>query len=132
MMQNPPEFSDTYIRALLKKHEIVMRTPIMIEAVSYSVEKLSNLMIVSSILHESEIKTFYEQYRIARRHQPFDDNFVFNVDETMITVEKNKRKVACINKETKPIAIIPPKMEHLTLLLGGSAGMKIIWMLLLI
>jgi hypothetical protein len=48
-MQNPPEFSDTYIRALLKKHEIVMRTPIMIEAVSYSVEKLSNLMIVSSI-----------------------------------------------------------------------------------
>jgi hypothetical protein len=39
----------------------------------------------------------------------------------MITVGKNKRKVACINKETKPIAIIPPKMEHLTLLLGGSA-----------
>lgn len=53
---------------------------------------------------------------------PFHPDFIWNADETMISIADNQSKVIVFNDSPPPTRAIPSRLEHITLMLAGSAS----------
>jgi hypothetical protein len=69
-----------------------------------------------------ELRYFYENYQYHRVVHGFHPNFIINIDETMISVGQNEKKVLVFKGEPKPVRKQAGVTEHITLLFGITAG----------
>lgn len=60
---------------------------------------------------------FFDEYQKLRQEHNFKPEMIFNIDETMIEVGKDRKKAVVFKDESIPVSSDGVKMEHLTLLL---------------
>jgi hypothetical protein len=68
------------------------------------------------------MSTFFDLYHHYRTNLNFKANFVINIDETMINVGHNTKKVLVFHDEPSPVKAEAGKLEHVTLLFAVTAG----------
>ena len=69
------------------------------------------------MVQQSEYIEFFDAYQKIRLEHNFRPEFIFNIDETMINVGKDKRKVIVFKDKPDPVYADATKLEHMTLLL---------------
>lgn len=61
---------------------------------------------------------FFNEYQNFRKNLEFLPEFIFNIDETMVDIITNPKKVILFKNDPNPVITEPKKLEHMTLLLS--------------